>query len=91
MGVSTCPYALPVVLIETKALEKRYDNKVTALADLTVAIEPGIVGLVGVNGAGKSTLIKLALGLLQPTGGSIRVLGLDPRVEHGIHRRGDNA
>jgi len=56
----------------------RYDNAVTALADLTVSIEPGVVGLVGVNGAGKSTLIKLALGLLEPTGGSIRVLDLDP-------------
>jgi ABC-2 type transport system ATP-binding protein len=67
-----------VVLIETNSLEKRYDNAVTALADLTVAIEPGIVGLVGVNGAGKSTLIKLALGLLAPTGGTIRVLGRDP-------------
>jgi len=67
-----------VPLIETTALEKRYDNKVTALADLTVTIEPGVVGLVGVNGAGKSTLIKLALGLLTPTGGQIRVLGLDP-------------
>ncbi|GAB3448110.1 ABC transporter ATP-binding protein [Actinophytocola sediminis] len=66
-----------MVLIETNSLEKRYDS-VTALADLTVAIEPGVVGLVGVNGAGKSTLIKLALGLLAPTGGTIRVLGLDP-------------
>src|SRR3954454_12592786 len=79
--VSTCRYALPVVLIETNALEKRYDNKVTALADLTVAIDPGVVGLVGVNGAGKSTLIKLALGLLTPTSGQIRVLGLDPDAD----------
>lgn len=67
-----------MVLIETNALEKRYDSKVTALADLTVTIEPGIVGLVGVNGAGKTTLIKIALGLLAPTGGEITVLGLDP-------------
>ena len=81
VSVRPGPYALCVVLIETKALEKRYDNKVTALADLTVAIEPGIVGLVGVNGAGKSTLIKLALGLLAPTAGSIRVLGLDPLAD----------
>ncbi len=70
-----------VPLIETSALEMRYDNKVTALADLTVAIEPGVVGLVGVNGAGKSTLIKLALGLLEPTAGQIRVLGLDPLAD----------
>jgi ABC-2 type transport system ATP-binding protein len=75
--VHDSPSVWPVVLIQTDSLEKRYDT-VTALADLTVAIEPGVVGLVGVNGAGKSTLIKLALGLLEPTGGRIRVLGLDP-------------
>jgi ABC-2 type transport system ATP-binding protein len=67
-----------VILIEADSLEKRYDGGVTALAGLSVGIEPGIVGLVGANGAGKSTLIKLALGLLEPTSGSIRVLGLDP-------------
>jgi ABC-2 type transport system ATP-binding protein len=70
-----------VALIETTALQMRYDGAVTALADLTVSIEPGVVGLVGVNGAGKSTLIKLALGLLSPTGGQIRVLGLDPLAD----------
>ncbi|ONI74974.1 ABC transporter [Actinosynnema sp. ALI-1.44] len=68
-------------LIETESLEKRYGGTVTALADLTVTIEPGIVGLVGANGAGKSTLIKLSLGLLEPTGGKIRVLGLDPLTD----------
>ncbi|MET0236175.1 MAG: ABC transporter ATP-binding protein [Kibdelosporangium sp.] len=68
-------------LIETESLEKRYGGTVTALADLTVNIEPGIVGLVGANGAGKSTLIKLSLGLLEPTGGKIRVLGLDPLAD----------
>jgi ABC-2 type transport system ATP-binding protein len=67
-----------VILIETESLEKRYGDNVLAVADLTVTIEPGIVGLVGANGAGKSTFIKLALGLLEPTGGRIRVLGLDP-------------
>ena len=56
----------------------RYDGKVTALADLTLTVDSGVVGLVGVNGAGKSTLIKLALGLLTPTSGRIRVFGMDP-------------
>src|SRR5882672_9863068 len=68
------------VLIEANEWEKRYGG-VTALAGLTVDIEPGIVGLVGANGAGKSTLIKLALGLLSPTSGTVRVLGLDPVTE----------
>ena len=69
-----------VILIETESLQKRY-GEVTAIADLSVAIEPGIVGLVGANGAGKSTLIKLALGLIEPSGGRIKVLGLDPQAE----------
>jgi ABC-2 type transport system ATP-binding protein len=72
---------LRVTLIAAEALEKRYEGGVTALDGLTVDIEPGIVGLVGANGAGKSTLIKLALGLLAPTGGAIRVLGLDPLTD----------
>jgi ABC-2 type transport system ATP-binding protein len=70
-----------VILIGADGLEKRYDGGVTALAGLTVDIESGIVGLVGANGAGKSTLIKLALGLLTPTAGTIKVLGLDPVAE----------
>jgi ABC-2 type transport system ATP-binding protein len=65
-----------VALITTDRLTKRY-GQVTALTDLTVEIETGVVGLIGANGAGKSTLIKLALGLLPVTSGSATVLGLD--------------
>ncbi|WP_239088416.1 ABC transporter ATP-binding protein [Planosporangium mesophilum] len=74
-------------LIATEALTKRYPNGVTALSALTVDVEPGIVGLVGANGAGKSTLIKILLGLLPPTSGQVRVLGLDP-VADGERVRG---
>jgi ABC-2 type transport system ATP-binding protein len=70
-----------VIPIETNSLTMRYRGRVTALDELTVAVEPGVVGLVGANGAGKSTLIKLALGLLTPTSGRIRVLGLDPLTD----------
>jgi ABC-2 type transport system ATP-binding protein len=54
---------------------------VTALSDLTVAVEPGVIGLVGANGAGKSTFIKILLGLLAPTSGSVRVFDIDPTVD----------
>ena len=64
-------------VIETIALTKRYPGVVTALDSLTVEIPPGITGLIGANGAGKSTLIKILLGLVPPTKGLARVLGLD--------------
>jgi ABC-2 type transport system ATP-binding protein len=70
-------------VIETTGLTKRYPGPVTALDGLTVAIEPGITGLVGSNGAGKSTLIKILLGLLPPTSGQAKVLGRDCATEAG--------
>ncbi|MCZ2108640.1 MAG: ABC transporter ATP-binding protein [Dehalococcoidia bacterium] len=63
-------------LLETRALTKRYPG-VTALDELTLNLEPGIIGLVGANGAGKSTLLKILLGLLDATSGSARLLGFD--------------
>ena len=73
-----------MALIETHALTKRYGGGVTALSDLTLAVEPGVIGLVGANGAGKSTFLKILLGLLAPTSGQAQVLGLDPvaKSEH---------
>ena len=65
-------------LVSTSGLTKTYGGRVTALADLTVTVEPGIIGLVGANGAGKSTFIKILLGLLAPTSGQVRVFDLDP-------------
>jgi ABC-2 type transport system ATP-binding protein len=67
----------PGAVIEAVALTKRYQGTVNALDELTVAVAPGVTGLVGANGAGKSTLIKILLGLLVPTSGSAAVLGHD--------------
>ncbi|MEV0404461.1 ABC transporter ATP-binding protein [Actinoallomurus sp. NPDC050550] len=63
-------------IIATRGLTMRFPG-VLALDQLTVDIEPGVVGLVGANGAGKSTLIKILLGLLEPTSGQAQVLGFD--------------
>lgn len=63
-------------MIETQGLTKRYDAA-TALDSVTMKVPEGSIGLLGENGAGKTTLIKLLLGLLKPTQGSARVLGMD--------------
>ncbi len=65
------------MVIDTRALTKRYPREVIALDGLTVAFAPGITGLIGANGAGKSTLIKILLGLVTPTSGRASVLGRD--------------
>lgn len=51
----------------------------TALAGLSLAIPRGSAfGLIGLNGAGKTTFIKVMLGIVRPTSGSVRVLSGDP-------------
>jgi Cu-processing system ATP-binding protein len=54
-------------------------GRVTALADVSFALREGeTVALVGHNGAGKTTLVKLLLGLVRPTAGTVTVLGQNP-------------
>jgi ABC-2 type transport system ATP-binding protein len=65
-------------VLQTQGLGKRYRRR-WALSDCTLDIPAGrIAGLVGPNGAGKTTLLHLATGLLQPTTGTIEVLGGPP-------------
>jgi ABC-2 type transport system ATP-binding protein len=61
--------------LEAVDLGKRYGRR-WALTDCTLSIPTGrVVGLVGPNGAGKTTLLHLAVGLLEPSAGTISVLG----------------
>lgn len=63
--------------IELDAVTKAFGRKV-AVDALTLSLPEGsFLGLLGRNGAGKSTTIKLITGLLRPTSGRVRVLGLD--------------
>ena len=65
-------------MLEISHVTKQYGNKV-AVSDATLNVEDGrLVALLGPNGSGKTTLMKLAAGLLVPTGGSLRVCGQAP-------------
>jgi ABC-2 type transport system ATP-binding protein len=65
--------------LEAEALGKRY-GRTWALQGCSVRLPVGrIAALVGPNGAGKTTLLHMAVGLLRPDEGSVRVLGQDPR------------
>jgi ABC-2 type transport system ATP-binding protein len=58
---------------DCRDLSKRYGGTV-ALAGVDIEVQPGeLVGLLGPNGAGKSTLVKIACGLVRPSGGQARV------------------
>ena len=66
-------------ILTCEVLTKRYEKDKTALDGVDLHVSFGrIVGLLGPNGSGKTTLIKLANGLLQPTGGSIKIAGMAP-------------
>ena len=70
-----------MAILECRDLTKRY-GKATALEGVNLSVEPGrVVGLLGPNGSGKTTLIKLANGLLTPTGGEILIDGMKPGPE----------
>jgi ABC-2 type transport system ATP-binding protein len=64
-------------LIETQNLVKRYGEK-TAVDNVSFEVSPGeVFGFLGPNGAGKTTTIKMIVGLLQPTSGTVKVAGYD--------------
>jgi ABC-2 type transport system ATP-binding protein len=69
---------MPEHLIEICELSKQFGS-VQALTRLTFRIMPGeIYGLLGPNGAGKTTTLKAIIGLLEPTSGTVKVVGLNP-------------
>ncbi|WP_404863614.1 phosphonate ABC transporter ATP-binding protein [Georhizobium sp. MAB10] len=65
-------------MLEVDSLEKRYKTGDMALRGVSFTVAKGqVVGLIGPSGAGKSSLIRCINRLVEPTGGAIRLNGLD--------------
>ena len=65
-------------VIELRDVHKQFDG-VRAVNGVSLTVNEGeVLGLFGHNGAGKTTTMKLILGLLEPSSGSISVLGESP-------------
>ncbi len=71
-----------IVVVED--LHKIYDNKVHAVRGISFIVRKGeIFGLIGPNGAGKSSTLRMIVGLIRPTRGRIKVMGIDV-VRHPV-------
>ena len=70
----------PVPLAALHQVSKRFGTRV-ALEHFSLTLRRGeVTALLGPNGAGKTTAVRMLLGLTRPDGGSVRVLGRDPRI-----------
>src|SRR5207249_269642 len=68
---------MPAPIIRTRGLTKRFGD-FTAVDDLSIEVTPGtIFAFIGANGSGKSTTIRMLIGLLKPTAGTVEVDGVD--------------
>jgi ABC-2 type transport system ATP-binding protein len=64
----------------------KFYGEVLGVNRVELAVAPGITSLVGPNGSGKTTLMNLMTGLLRPTRGSVRVLGVSPDHPEELQR-----
>src|SRR5215471_11700300 len=64
----------------------RFYGEVLGVNRVSLSIPPGVTSLVGPNGAGKTTLMNLMTGLVQPSCGEIRVLGIKPSNPEKLFR-----
>jgi ABC-type multidrug transport system ATPase subunit len=80
----TTPTRSHEVVLRTRNLTKQYGQRL-AVDNLNLEVHRGdIFGFLGPNGAGKTTTIRMALGLITPSGGNVEILGQDI-AKHGSH------
>ena len=77
------------LVVETRELGKRYDERIVAVDRLSLRVRRGeVYGFLGPNGAGKTTTLRMLLGLVRPTSGSAFVLGAPPGSPESLARVG---
>ncbi len=77
LAISASPFRSTEVVLRTRDLSKQYGTR-RAVDHLDLEVYRGeIFGFLGPNGAGKTTTIRMALGLITPTSGSVEILGQD--------------
>ena len=75
-------------VVETEGLTRRYGSR-TAVDGLDLRVRRGeVYGFLGPNGAGKTTTLRMLLGLIKPTSGTVRVAGEEPGSPEGLARIG---
>jgi ABC-2 type transport system ATP-binding protein len=77
----------PAPAVEVIGLQRRYGD-FHAVRGISFEVQPGeVFALLGVNGAGKTSALEVLEGLAAPSGGSVRILGHDPRRDRAAVRR----
>src|SRR6476660_6559254 len=73
-------------MIEMRNVTKKFDDK-TVLSNINFDVREGeIFGFIGPSGSGKTTVIRLMTGVLDPTEGEVRLMGVDPARQGGAIR-----
>jgi ABC-2 type transport system ATP-binding protein len=82
--VTSNPALVESPTIEVLDVSKWFGQKV-AVSNVTCSFGPGVTGLLGPNGAGKTTTLRMLTGLIRPSQGDIRVLGVWPRTKPSVY------
>ena len=77
------------LVVETRDLTKRYDERIVAVDGLAMRVRRGeVYGFLGPNGAGKTTTLRMLLGLVRPTSGEALVLDAQPGSPEALAHTG---
>jgi len=82
--VTDNPALVESATVEIEDVSKWFGQKV-AVSNVTCSFGPGVTGLLGPNGAGKTTTLRMLTGLIRPSRGSIRILGVWPRTSPSVY------